>query len=97
MLLRVVNSFKNLQHFKLFFSSKIFAIYFAIKVAIKWWNFFTMEKVVNPTFPKNNPFHQVYSMTTFEVVFSHPLGLTEDLVQGRCIVQRRDQKTRPGS
>ena len=37
-----------------------------------------MEKVVNPTFPKNNLFHQVYSMTTFEVVFSHPLGLTED-------------------
>ena len=36
-----------------------------------------MEKVVNPTVPKNNLFHQVYSITTFEVVFSHPLGLTE--------------------
>ena len=86
MLLRVVNSFKNLQHFKLFFSSKFFAIYFAIKVAIKWWNFFTMEKVVNPTFPKNNLFHQVYSMTTFEVVFSHPLGLTEIQLKIKLLV-----------
>ena len=34
--LRVVNSFENLQHFKLFFYSKNFAIYFVIKVAIKW-------------------------------------------------------------
>ena len=63
----------------MFFFSKIFAIYFAIKVTIKLWNFFTIEKVVNPTFPKNNLFHQVYSMTTFEVVFSHPLGLTEQI------------------
>ena len=39
--------------------------------------FFTMEKVVNPTVPKNNLFHEFYSITTFEVVFSHPLGLTE--------------------
>ena len=54
--LRVVNSFEILQHFKLFFYSKNFAIYFAIKVAIKWWNFFTMEKVVNPTVPKKLPF-----------------------------------------
>ena len=41
--------------------------------------FFTMEKVVNPTVSKNNLFHQVSSITTFEVVFSHPLGLTEIL------------------
>ena len=75
--LRVVNSFENLWCYKLFFFSKFFAIYFAIKVAIKWWNFFTMEKVLNPTFPKNNLFHQVYSITTFGVVFFHPLGLTE--------------------
>ena len=57
--------------------SSIFAIYFAIKVVIKWWNFFTMEKVENPTVPKNNLFRQVYSITAFEVVFFHPLGLTE--------------------
>ena len=36
-----------------------------------------MEKVVNPTVSKNNLFHQVSSITAFEVVFSHPLGLTE--------------------
>jgi hypothetical protein len=76
--LRVVNSFENLQHFKLFFFSNFFAIYFGIKVAIKWWNFFTMQKVVNSTVPKNNLFHQVYSFTTLGVAFSHLLGLTEN-------------------
>jgi hypothetical protein len=75
--LRVVNSFENLLRFKLFFLFKIFAIYFAIKVAIKWWNFFTMQKAVNSTAPKNNLFHQVYSFTTLGVAFSHLLGLTE--------------------
>jgi hypothetical protein len=75
--LRVVNSFKNLQCFKLFFISSFFAKCFAIKVAINWWNFFTMQKVVNSTVPKNTLFHQVYSITTFAVAFSHLLGLTE--------------------
>ena len=61
----------------MFFFSKFYAIYFAVKVASKGWNLFTMEKVVNPTVQKNNLFHQVSSITTSEVVFSHPLGLTE--------------------
>ena len=75
--LRVVNSFKILQRLKLLFFKKKFALYFALKVAIKWWNFFTMQNVVNSTDPKNNLFHQFYSITTFGVAFSHPLGLTE--------------------
>ena len=49
-----------------------------------------MEKVVNPTFPKNNLFHQFYSMTTFEVVFSHPLGLTENVVKEAIITDVND-------
>ena len=36
-----------------------------------------MKKAVNSTVPKNNLYRQVNSITTFEVVFSHPLGLTE--------------------
>ena len=75
--LRVVNSFEILWCLKLFFFPNFFAIYFAIKVAIKWWNYFTMQKVVNFTVPKNNLFHQVYSFATLEVAFSHLFGLTE--------------------
>ena len=35
-----------------------------------------MLKVVNTTVPENNPFHQVYHITTFGVVFYNPPGLT---------------------
>ena len=45
----------------------------------KWEFFFMMLKVVN-TSPKNNPFCQLYLITTFGVVYYHhdPPGLTED-------------------
>ena len=40
-------------------------IYFTIKV-----EFFMMQKLVNDTILKNNPFHQFYSITMFVAVFT---------------------------
>jgi len=63
--------------FKVGIFFKNFDMYFAIKVTTNWWNFFYNGKSGKC---QNNTFCQIYHITTFEVAFYHPSGLTEYLI-----------------